>query len=387
MAIITIPQSSVDPTDILLQYVQEVKPYHSKVLDVIVEYVVTDVITTTIKENFSFTIGLQSVEREIERSCGYGMIWDPYSGTLPANLPTANIVSATAGSINQFVASMPTQTPLHVIVTNTKSNQMTLVTPYLVNGVNSTLQQWKVSGNVALELNTGSVIYITSNPGAGANGKYTVSSTSYNFGTNTTTVTVVEPISIAAVGSGRFNIPTFSLVTGDTLPYWPPGAAIVFTTTGTLPGGMTAGTTYYYAPSKQYGYFNLSKVRYPTSYTDLVDFANGGSAELTVVRSEPFVPGEYTIIAGTADNDGNYTVNTITAQGSDFLISVYERVPNTDGAGGTITYQGSWGDEYCPVTHGPDLLAETYITERLQFDFGPAPSTSFDPPQYDVTFV
>lgn len=381
---ITQPTTQIDATSGLIAYVQAIKPYHSKILDVLVEYVVQDDVNVTVLEDVDLQIELRNVEGDVIYTCGYGFVWNPYSGTAVGDLPSASIVSIAGDPVNQFVVSMPAQPQRSVVVSSVKANQLTFVTPYNIVTTSPTSQQWVVSGNVTSLAPNGSVFYISSNSTA-ANGKYTVASSSYNSGTNRTTVTTVEPISLLAVNSGKFNIP----LEPDDVPYIPPGAAIKFSTTGQMPAPLDNTTTYYYSPSKKYGVFNLSKVRYPEDYTDLVDVTDNGVGELTMQRSEPFVPGEYLTVTGTADNNGQYAVKEIEQSGSNFIITVYQRVPmDQASAGGTIQYQGSYGDPYCAVAHSPPLHSETYIYERLQFDFGPLPSNpTIDPPQYDVDFI
>jgi hypothetical protein len=50
---ITSPQTltAINPTEGLVQYVQSVKPYHTKILEVLVEYVYTDPITVVVQDS------------------------------------------------------------------------------------------------------------------------------------------------------------------------------------------------------------------------------------------------------------------------------------------------------------------------------------------------
>lgn len=45
--------SVIDPTEGLVQYVQYIKPYHTKILEVLVEYVYTDPIIITVRDKWS----------------------------------------------------------------------------------------------------------------------------------------------------------------------------------------------------------------------------------------------------------------------------------------------------------------------------------------------
>lgn len=94
MADLTQALFRIDPTEGLLQYVQAVKPYHSKVLDVFVEYIYTEPLAVTMQERLQLAIGLEEPVYPITYSCGYGFVWNPYSEAEPADLPQASIVSA-----------------------------------------------------------------------------------------------------------------------------------------------------------------------------------------------------------------------------------------------------------------------------------------------------
>lgn len=54
---ITIPSVAIDPVSGLVDYVLEVKPYHTKILEVLVEYIHTDCIDITIEEAFYLSLG------------------------------------------------------------------------------------------------------------------------------------------------------------------------------------------------------------------------------------------------------------------------------------------------------------------------------------------
>lgn len=53
----TIPSVAIDPVSGLVDYVLEVKPYHTKILEVLVEYIHTDCIDITIEEAFYLSLG------------------------------------------------------------------------------------------------------------------------------------------------------------------------------------------------------------------------------------------------------------------------------------------------------------------------------------------
>lgn len=93
----------IDPTEGLLQYVQAVKPFHSKVLDVLVEYVYTEPLTVTVLDKYNLNIGLpvtdvddplRRSQTSVTYSRGYGYAYAAYSDTMVGGLPQATIVQA-----------------------------------------------------------------------------------------------------------------------------------------------------------------------------------------------------------------------------------------------------------------------------------------------------
>jgi hypothetical protein len=53
---ITTPASSTDVTDSFIQYVQATKPYHTKLVEVEVEYITPDPVSIGMVERYSWTI-------------------------------------------------------------------------------------------------------------------------------------------------------------------------------------------------------------------------------------------------------------------------------------------------------------------------------------------
>ena len=47
---------AIDPTEGFISYVNEVKPYHTKILEVLVEYVHEEAISSTITEEIAITL-------------------------------------------------------------------------------------------------------------------------------------------------------------------------------------------------------------------------------------------------------------------------------------------------------------------------------------------
>lgn len=442
----------IDPTEGLMQYVEAIKPFHSKVLDVFVEYIYSEALTTTITDRCRTTITLLESQRDVEYSCGFGFVWNPYSMAAPGDLPQATIISATgelhiaaaasgatltltpepsgyvfsvndpvifittgtfppeiqagltyyvqtvgvnliaisetvggppiiftgAGTgqlsvipqglpYNTFLVSASPSAPIVAVVSNLQSNQLTLTTPYTITGVNTTLKQWTITG--APVLVPGDVVYVSGNTDTGSNGKYQVVSAAPSG--PSTVITVSEPISITAAVSGRVNVP----IAASDVPYWPAGAAVKLSSTGGFPFPLDNTTTYYFNPTTTFGVFNLGKVRYPQQYSDIVDLQELEVDQLTIYRSEPFVPGEMVTVTGSFSNynDGVYIITTITPEGSNFRLQMPQHIPQMTPVGqptdGTMTYTGSYGDPFCAIVSAPDLYTAPFFHERIVFEF------------------
>lgn len=140
----------IDPTEGLYQYAKAVKPFHSKVLDVLVEYVYRENVNVRVKDKWSWVMRFTRPDVEVERTCGYGLVWDPY----PSNdaIPPVAIVSAQSSqSIPVIVRSTADPTilsissngytlPAGLIVTVTTSGELPASIPQLTIGTEYTIQ-------------------------------------------------------------------------------------------------------------------------------------------------------------------------------------------------------------------------------------------------------
>ena len=68
----------IDPTEGLVQYVNAIKPFHSKVLDVLVEYIYSEKAAVTMHDRWSWVMSLTRPKVDVELSCGFGIVWDPF---------------------------------------------------------------------------------------------------------------------------------------------------------------------------------------------------------------------------------------------------------------------------------------------------------------------
>jgi hypothetical protein len=94
----------IDPTEGLVRYVNAVKPYHTKVLDVLVEYVYTEQVKVTVRDKWSWDMSFTLNKVDTEYNCGYGTVWDPIK--TPDSNPSVNIISA-QGKV-RFIVNEPT---------------------------------------------------------------------------------------------------------------------------------------------------------------------------------------------------------------------------------------------------------------------------------------
>jgi hypothetical protein len=98
-----LPRANIDPTDGLVKYIKDVKPYHTKILDIDVDYVYTDSINVTVTDHTKVTINSHLSITDVLRSCGWGIEWDPLRTT--ADYPKVRIINA-HGQV--FVDILPT---------------------------------------------------------------------------------------------------------------------------------------------------------------------------------------------------------------------------------------------------------------------------------------
>jgi hypothetical protein len=69
----------VEPTRGLVEYTKVVKPYHTKILDVLVEYLYEEKVTTTLAERWSWNIQFRRPDVDLVYGCGFGYVWDDAS--------------------------------------------------------------------------------------------------------------------------------------------------------------------------------------------------------------------------------------------------------------------------------------------------------------------
>lgn len=143
---------SIDPIQGLEDYVNEFKPYHTKVFDVLFEYVYTDDVNTTVTE----TAIAESLD----------IVMTKNGSTIGWNAEPAAMFAA--------IVSVGTNT---IIVANNYTNS----------------------------LKTGDIVNITGSSNSAANTNYVIQTSTYNSTTNQTTITVTSQIpSFSGSGTATF---------------------------------------------------------------------------------------------------------------------------------------------------------------------------------------
>lgn len=472
-----------DPTEGFTQYVQSIKPYHTKILEVLVEYIYTEHISVKVAERYNWNIALSNYNIEAISNCGFGIVWDSWVTTndyhpvkiiqAVGNTPTgveflvdpltptkitithnpdgyvvsvgdpitfrvkdttavspntpfpnttvghispglvyyvtsvqnnqieiartslvgsnSGIVSFTSTGIgtfelhrenlqyNTFLIECPPTTVYQCQATNIRANQFTFINAYNIIGVDHVTQQWTISGLVTetMALPDG-ILFIHNNGGNGADGQYTIQSSTVVGGN--TIITVLESISVLSQSNG-----TLSIADDTTLiPNWVAGTKVKLTTvvsatTGKLPAPLSTEEDYYFIQTNYPGIFNLSKKRYPLSDTDIINLADFGVGIIDIRRAEPVYPGAVVDISSThlSRNDGIYYIDKVKQEGSNFRITTLQSVnrttPPTMEADGILMLDILSGYDtpmYCyNLEQADDLYTNAFVDERITFEF------------------
>ena len=368
----------IEPTRGLIDYVQHVKPFHTKILDIQIEYVYRDLAIGTAIDRDEKLIEKRSTIRDIMfADCGYGRIWDS-----PAELPAPHAIirsearDASSPTANSFTIAPPTAPVLNFYTTSFGTNTFRLSTSFPITASNTNDRSFTVTGNLTGIVTPGLTIGLNLERliGGVVNRNYVVSTVTPVLGN--TIVVVTEPIpaqlvfpSTLAVFTDVENIPTW--LTKPTL-------VNVSSINGDLPSPMQFNRQYYVVPGATPGIFNLSTARYPIKYSDYVDISDYGTGILGIQQAEPFVPGDMFDVGSTYlnRNDGRYSIRYMLENAGEFTLVVNEPVPNTTPVGlvtdGSL-YLASAGfdaETQCELISSPDLYGRGRVSEMLSFQFG-----------------
>lgn len=194
----------LDPVQGLVDYVLDVKPFHTKIVEVLVEYVYEEALATTVGDLLELDIGIQypaTPVGELECLGAYDTLpWDS-DGTYPVVAPNASIPFEQYPAINPGTNSMifPGDVTRELKTGNTvyifsAVEDFTNVTPIadILTSASPSLNAFTVAGNYTPFYTAGLqfVVYGT----FGNDGTYTVDVAGSTFDGFDTTIPVVEPI-------------------------------------------------------------------------------------------------------------------------------------------------------------------------------------------------
>jgi hypothetical protein len=100
-----------DPVQGLVDYVLDIKPYHTKIVEVLIEYIHTDPINVSVLENFQLAIGLHTLDITPVYTCGFGVAYDPLVPSTPYSITgmngTNNYFTIAGNHTAEFVYGYP----------------------------------------------------------------------------------------------------------------------------------------------------------------------------------------------------------------------------------------------------------------------------------------
>jgi len=473
----------IDPTEGLVKFVTDVKPYHTKILDVLVEYVYDEKVNVVVTDRWKWVMhltntgwllrdafdpltGTKHQTTDVVRACGYGLTWDPVH--TPETNPVLDIISShsTQGGTsegNSFLVALNYGLPYNIAVINEQANQCAFVDTYSILTANPSLKSWRLTtdirpihpitsvifdnvaagnivdncnftilgnyenhfppgstitvsggpnagtytvvtpdigrqfpkfdghntiipvneaipnavsgGDIVVDINVilphGQEFFIQENSGNGGNGRYTVDTVSTVA--DKTVIICNETISTMTANDGRIHIPVHAI----RIPAWPHGLYTKLACTGLYPSPTDHTSQFFYIPTSTPGRFNLGKKRYPTQFDDYVDLTGTHTGTLTIQRNEQYHPGAYIKVNGTYlnRNDKNYTVKRVNKEGVNVRVYVMEKVPFTTPVGHASdgkmvgVFESFDAPSYCSISQAPDLYADTFIHESIDFNW------------------
>jgi len=350
-----------DPTGGFVDYVSTVKPYHTKILEVLIEYVWTEEINATVCERWAWDMVFSRPQPDVVYDCGFGIIWD-----------------APAGFAH---------------------------TAFMIKGVVTGAGSWTVAGDRTLSFTPGTLFVVGRNVGGGS-GWYRVASSLFN-GTNT----------VITIDTTASTPPLFWL-TSIISTATPHGIAYVFDLTKDFILNSSADSNaFLVSGEKTEKYFEGVFISVDNTY---LGRNNGGYIihetydELAIIEVTTglggawTVPGymtvgfqvgsTFTVTGNTGTGNGVYTVVSAVVVDGDTVITVAGTIPVDATATGTIelgntivfvkeavpatkplanTYDGRMYlhvegyDEppYCRLLQAGDLHTDTFVAESIRFDF------------------
>lgn len=311
----------IDPAAGLVKYVQTIKPYHTKVLDVLVEYVFEEKINVTVFDGWCWNIDIVSAGPaqglNVITDCGFGFIWSVPSpafslkiieaGKDPSTIPPTE--TDPTRYLNSFLVEQEPFPEYSFVVDNETMNIFEFVpTVFNIIESNVVLNSFYISGNQAPAFSVGEPFVVTGTINAGT---YTITGVEFDSMNNRTRIIVQQPIPANLMPSGTTSI---------TVPPWLPGFAVKVTASvgDVLPTPLSSAQTYYYVPISSYGKFVLATKRHPTKQTDYINIIDSGIGSAFKIQKNEFLyPGaEFEIYDSTNYLNDGILISIIEANSS-----------------------------------------------------------------------
>lgn len=373
-----------DPAEGLVQHAMQMKPYHSKVYEIVMDYVYFDDLVASMSDELEIRVDMRSGKEgeQPELLCGpgfdsaynfgYGIYWGGGYGS-PERYPGyqlrndfVDIIEA-VGTFSQsenagsFLIDEWQSEKYHILVTDLINNQMTFVTYHDMISYDYEERKFIISGNVLEAVEDSMEIYVPSTNTDQI--RFTVTDVVLNSGGNTE-ITVLENIPIRTTVN-PIGIPLDHLL----LPWWWRGAKVKISGTD-LPSPLDPDGTYYFAPIEKYGVFGLAHTPSPKVPSDAVRFDAFNMTPIEIWTDEPFFAGIKVEVTGAenANNDGLYTIIKTKREGKKMRLWTMEPVKVSNGSGGAMSHvqiSTPVTEVFCKLVDGPQLMAQTYMQGNL----------------------
>lgn len=291
---------SVDPTEGFVQYAQTIKPYHSKILEVLVEYIYTENINVTLKEKVKWKFDISHPLIDVVHSYGFGAIWDaPY---VVNEYPVVKIKKAVGDTPIEVMCYNDTLNPTEILISYNPDK-------YIIN-VNDPIT-FQTTGTLP-----------------------------------STTLNIISPGKVYYITSINSNI----IEVSDTIL----GIPLIFTTSGT-------GTIKIHQENLHYNSF-LVEHREPTEFQCIAFNLKSNQFAFinnyTIIGVNPSlrhwtipgihivgaIPGTTIYIHNNAEGiDGPYTIQSVVTVSGNTVITTVEPIPITAGIHGSLNIQDDFG--------------------------------------------
>ncbi len=336
--------TEIDPVDGLVSYVNFTKPYHTKVLEVLVEYIHTDCIDVTMEERFWFHIGM----------------------------PGSDVLELWGWTEAQALAQYNYNFKTYQLVQQNLDPQGS---PIPATTLPEDVGYWEVAGNVSSDFSIGDVILIKTD--ALQHFQYTISNiTTATTDQSVTRLHVAETIPIGSVSNGVV-IPASSMSYNPKTGVYTSRAGIVFPSPTHVDANIDCGG---------YGSIYQQAVGSPAGLPDGLDTSNAiigvsttpmyfdisntaGVPSVINTWEEAFIYGaKFTVTGSTGNDSDDFTVYmAVPIVGSPELLRIYvlENIPSSV-ADGTLQLR-PWGYEEprdC-VEQGQSLSTNATIAENM----------------------